>query len=156
MSGQNRWERSKSTVHSEIASLTMQSSMMPRITCIRPMPSSQNALLSSEHHENLWFRKLRSRNTHHRRCPLKVSRISVFHWSTFWWEYHERRPLSYVNRLPYDVHLNICLPLPAKPLLTTFGWTVPRLGQTSTSCAATLGSTFSSNEASSSCTFEVW
>ena len=49
-----------------------------------------------------------------RLCPLKVSRISVFHWSTFWWEYHVRRPLSYVNLLPHDVHLNICLPLPAE------------------------------------------
>ena len=55
-----------------------------------------------------------------RLCPLKVSRISVFHWSTFWWEYHVRRPLSYVNLLPHDVHLNICLPLPA--------WAVPAFG----------------------------
>ena len=63
-----------------------------------------------------------------RLCPLKVSSISVFHWSAFWWEYHVRRPLSYVNLLPHDAHLNICLPLPAKPLLTTFGWAVPAFG----------------------------
>ena len=91
-----------------------------------------------------------------RLCPLKVSRISVFHWSTFWWEYHVRRPLSYVNLLPHDVHLNICLPLPAKPLLTTFGWAVPHLGQISTPSVAADMSFVCSNEASSSCTFEIW
>lgn len=41
-------------------------SMMPRITCFRLIPPSQNALLPSEHQDNLLrARKLQSRNTHH-------------------------------------------------------------------------------------------